>query len=76
MIDDYVRVPTNCLLRLDLKRLAQEQKIEFSKALDFGVRFLLAQDGIVDYPDNKLLINIAKLQQTLLTKEEDEVLKL
>lgn len=76
MLDDYRTVPTNCLLRLDLKKLAEDEKISFSKALEFGVKFLLAEKGVLDYPDNKLLTNISKLQNALLTKEEGEALSL
>lgn len=62
VLEDYARVQTNCLLRNDLKKLATANDIEFSKALEFGVRFLLAEKGEADYPDNKLLNNITKLQ--------------
>ena len=58
------RVETTVELRL--KKLAEYNQIKFSDALEFGLRFKLAERDLIDfYPENKLLINIRKLQEQL-----------
>lgn len=61
------RVNITTTIELNLKRLAEQYKVKISDALDFGLRFKLAEQGILeDYPTNQLLTNIAKLQERLV----------
>jgi hypothetical protein len=55
---------------------AQDNKISWSDALEYGINFLVAEKEGMDYPDNKLLSRIANLQKLLAEKiEELESLK-
>jgi len=60
----------------ELWTLAQQQKISWNSALEFGLRILLADRDLIDYPDCKLLRKMWKFQQ-LATKlsEENETKK-
>jgi hypothetical protein len=70
-----MKIPITTTVEHELRDLAINEKIAITEALEFGIKFLLAQKGVLDYPDNRLLANMSKLQQALLTKEEAEVLK-
>jgi hypothetical protein len=50
-----------------------ENNISPSVAFDFGVRFLLAEKGLEDYPNNSFLTKIAVLQDAIKNLNNKEV---
>jgi len=60
---------------LETYNLAKNHNISWSKALEFGIKFLVAEKESFGYPPNKLLANIENLQNLLaeqVIKNEQE----
>lgn len=60
-----MRISAHTTVDLKLKQLAEDCNIEITKALEFGLKFLLAEKDLGDYPHNRLLININKLNEVI-----------
>lgn len=65
-----IKTNINCYIDAELKRLSLENNIGFSEALEFGLKFKLAEMDLEDYPNNKLLTKIAKLQEIISSQTE------
>lgn len=67
---------TNITTSIDpvVHQLARDNSISWAEALEFGIKFLVAEKDGVDYPDNKLLNRIAKLQGLIaeVTQSKEE----
>lgn len=64
------KTQANCYIDVELIKLVKEQNWELSKILEFGIKFKLAEIDLEDYPDNKLLNKIAKLQEIITSQTE------
>lgn len=51
---------TSATVDPDLKDLADKNFIKTSRALEFGYKFLLAEKGLTDFPENSLIKKLAK----------------
>lgn len=74
----FMRLPVNTTVSVELKELVKNQKINFHEALEFGIKFLIAdKDGglIYEYPENNLS---NKLRNTLnrLNEQTEKIEKL
>jgi post-segregation antitoxin (ccd killing protein) len=65
-----IKAPMNCYIDVDLIKQVKELKWEFSELLEFGIKFKLAEMDLEDYPNNKLLDKIAKLQEVIQSQTE------
>lgn len=56
-------------MEYDLKKLAQDNNINLCDCIEFGTRFLLAEKGIIRYPQNRkiqqLMNRIEKMAQIM-----------
>ena len=62
-----VKINITTTVRADLHKLAQEKDIAWTDALEFGIRFLLADtyEFSFDYPQNKLSSKVISINQQL-----------
>lgn len=64
-----IKTQMNCWVDSSLIQMCREARIdEFSKILEFGMRFKLAELDLCNMPDNKLTQRIKKLQELLEEK--------
>ena len=59
---------TSVQLRIDLWKLAKINFISFNEALEFGIRFMIAEKQGFDHPSNSLNEKILRLAEKLNAK--------
>jgi len=64
------KVSVNLKINPDMYRVAKQKNLNMSACLDFGIRFILAEQDEIDYPNNKLLLKIQKLQEVIIEKNK------
>jgi hypothetical protein len=60
-----MKITISTTIDVEVHKLAQDNKVAWNDALEFGVKFLVAQKEGFDYPENKLLNKIQFLSQKI-----------
>ena len=68
-----MRTSINTTIETELKTMAISEGIAFNKALEFGIKFLIAEKDGLEYPENRLLKKMDTLRE-LLEKTSGELL--
>ena len=66
-----MKTAINTTLEIEIKQLALDNNINFNKSLNFGIIFELAERGLADYPECKLLEKMEKLRLIMEEKSEE-----
>ena len=68
-----MKVNISTTLEHEIKQEALNNEISFNKALEFGIKFLLAEKGLgYDYPENNLQKKLLKVIELNSTEVENE----
>lgn len=65
-----MKVNVTTTLDLELRQLLDRNFIPASKALEFGAKFLLAENDFMDYPENSLSEKIPKIMAELQNAQQ------
>jgi hypothetical protein len=64
-----MKTQINCYIDVELAQLVRDNGLEFSKLLEFGIKFKMAEDHLGEYPANSLINKIAKYQEALCQEQ-------
>ena len=71
-----MKIAVNTTIDHEIKQLAISNGINFTEAVDFGVKFLLAEQLIIEYPSCRLVSKLERMRELLEeTSQELERLK-
>lgn len=66
-----MKTTTSTTIDIESYKLAYAYDISFAEALEFGIKFLIAEKNGFDYPNNKLIEKIGKLQELIAKKNDN-----